>query len=740
MLALPSEASIWRKARLHLAACLACLPVLASAASVDMLDVARLWRDVQYLHPALSDESIDWDRALVKALPSLLAARDKPGLKTALEQMMRPLNDPGLRIWDEIDNQMLEWPDDKPLFERMRDGVGLLHLHAGRKVEQAAWQAALASVNSRPALVVDLRATSRHMVDLNPYLEQLAAHFISAPLPLPAEQYRFQTGMPAFGEPADPTMPAGLMTLATHSIKPAPGARRRPVVFLVNGLTAVPKTALALQRQGVARIVATSGTLATYAAPLMQRRVGDGLMVEFSRARLVAREGLLGYRPDRIAPDDGDTGIASAAVKAAAAMLSATPRRRAQAVPVPLPVQRQQAYDQGQFPSKAMRILAAIKLWATIERQYPARDLLGSSWDEALLACIQRMATVEDNLQYAQALQAMLVHLGDNHAWVWSRALSAHRGKADLPLSLAVIENKVIVIGADAAHPESGALAAGDEVLAIDGEPVASMMDRLRPQISSATGSGMVHAVLRRLLSGAPDSLARLTVSGPDGARQVEIRRRILDEELVQRPAGAAMRYLGNDLAYVDLDRLQQAEVPAMFAFIAGRRGVIFDLRGYPHGTAWDIARRLNVKHAAFGPGIHAPFASGLPAPAPQRLSYAQPLRAPDGPLFTGKVAVLIDSRTMSQSEHTVQMFESAAPITLIGSRSVGTNGDLRHLVLPGKVTVSFSGLEITHADGRRMQQAGIAPHLEVRPTVAGVRAGRDEVLERAERFLREDG
>ena len=44
----------------------------------------------------------------------------------------------------------------------------------------------------------------------------------------------------------------------------------------------------------------------------------------------------------------------------------------------------------------------------------------------------------------------------------------------------------------------------------------------------------------------------------------------------------------------------------------------------------------------------------------------------------------------------------------------------------------------MTHADGRQLQRLGIQPHVRVEPTIAGVRAGRDEVLEAAVAFLRD--
>jgi C-terminal processing protease CtpA/Prc len=57
---------------------------------------------------------------------------------------------------------------------------------------------------------------------------------------------------------------------------------------------------------------------------------------------------------------------------------------------------------------------------------------------------------------------------------------------------------------------------------------------------------------------------------------------------------------------------------------------------------------------------------------------------------------------------------------------------------LPGGLYVSFTGHDVRHADGRQLQRIGLQPQVSVRPTAAGIRAGRDEVLERALELLGE--
>jgi C-terminal processing protease CtpA/Prc len=101
-------------------------------------------------------------------------------------------------------------------------------------------------------------------------------------------------------------------------------------------------------------------------------------------------------------------------------------------------------------------------------------------------------------------------------------------------------------------------------------------------------------------------------------------------------------------------------------------------------------------------------------------------------------VVVLIDESAISQAEYTCQFLESAANATFIGSPTNGTDGDVTDVGLPGSITVSFTGQGVCHGDGRQAQRIGILPDVKAAPTRAGLRAGRDEVLEAAIRFLKE--
>ncbi len=72
----------------------------------------------------------------------------------------------------------------------------------------------------------------------------------------------------------------------------------------------------------------------------------------------------------------------------------------------------------------------------------------------------------------------------------------------------------------------------------------------------------------------------------------------------------------------------------------------------------------------------------------------------------------------------------------MVGSTTAGADGDISHIALPGNLSTAFSGIGVFYPDKRPTQRIGIIPDVVVRPTLAGIRADRDEVLEKALRLI----
>ena len=76
--------------------------------------------------------------------------------------------------------------------------------------------------------------------------------------------------------------------------------------------------------------------------------------------------------------------------------------------------------------------------------------------------------------------------------------------------------------------------------------------------------------------------------------------------------------------------------------------------------------------------------------------------------------------------------FRASPHSVVVGSTTAGADGNVSAIPLPGGLSSRISGIGVFYPDHRPTQRVGIVPDIEVKPTVEGIRAGRDEVLERA--------
>ena len=148
------------------------------------------------------------------------------------------------------------------------------------------------------------------------------------------------------------------------------------------------------------------------------------------------------------------------------------------------------------------------------------------------------------------------------------------------------------------------------------------------------------------------------------------------------------------------------------------------------------IAQRVNTRQAAAMTEFRTPIVTGRRHASDTTTRWMQQLPSTTKPLYRGKIVVLIDDRAVSAAEHTCLFLEAAAGATFIGTATDGTDGEETYMQLPGGVEMRFTGQEVLHADGRQLQQVGVQPNIRVSPTLRGLRAGKDEVLERALRVV----
>ena len=73
----------------------------------------------------------------------------------------------------------------------------------------------------------------------------------------------------------------------------------------------------------------------------------------------------------------------------------------------------------------------------------------------------------------------------------------------------------------------------------------------------------------------------------------------------------------------------------------------------------------------------------------------------------------------------------------VVGSPSVGADGNVVKVSLPGEVIFSMTGLGVYTPEGEQTQRCGLKPDIECWQTVEGIKAGKDELLEEAIKLIK---
>jgi C-terminal processing protease CtpA/Prc len=714
--------------------------------------LGKLWGTVRYMHPFLGYRDIDWDAALINAIPKVESAKTKDEFAAAVAEMLAALGDPATGIWPSESTgtptageslPTWSWADGKILIVRIANDIDR---DRGGPPARANLQKLKLEIGQSEGVVLDLRALtprtgSRRSTQ---FFKDLSRSLVADEVVGSGERALMHSGYRSQGGMASGGYFSGFVTRDGTRFVPEPGAKARRVAFIVNARSELPPVAPALQGRGVGAVIAEGPISDAVFVTTTRVDLGEGVA-----ARVRVTEYVAGphcppeIRADKeVAPSAGEgPSIPSydAALKFVRRDLEfSNPARTSRPLPAVVVLRPDKTYKERDYPSRELRLLAAIRFWNVIHYFFPYKHLIGEDWDALLVDFLPRLEAARDAREYAMALAEMATHTHDSHVHVQARALSDYFGTAVPAVALREIEGEPVVTALEPEESAKGSgIEVGDVVVKVDGEPVRERMRRLGRYITASTPQAHTFVVLHRLLAGAPGSRVTLLVRDRDGHERERPLTRVGGGIAAGRDReGEVLRLLDGNIGYADLRRLTVGEVDGMFERFKETKAIIFDMRGYPRGTAWAIAPRINTKAARDAADFRRPLVGAL-SESPFHFLQPIPDRG-DTPLYRGKTVMLIDERAISQSEHTGLFFEAANGTTFIGSPTMGANGDVTALTVPGDIVISFSGHDVRHADGRQLQRVGLVPHIEVRPTIRGIRDGRDEVLERAMKSLSE--
>lgn len=393
-------------------------------------------------------------------------------------------------------------------------------------------------------------------------------------------------------------------------------------------------------------------------------------------------------------------------------------------------------YADERYPAASLRILAVFRFWNILEYWFPYRDLLEPDRVALLREFVQALWDAPDGDAYTLTLMRMVARARDTHANLGTAGRTRPPvGAYRVPVSLRYIDQGFVVTGFTRADSTSTVLRRGDALVRIDAAPVDSLARAYAPYYGASNEAARYRDISRFLLRG-PDHPLQLDVIREGQTLTLQVPR-VLETrddfmaDLLHDRAGNAIQMLsdGRDsVAYVKLSLLEEADVPAALELARRASALIVDIRAYPRAmVSYPMVGRLITEPTPFARFTFARASD----PGAFVMMPPQPLPVlPDH--IKVPVAVLVDEMTQSNGEFQAMAFRAVPGAIVVGSTTAGADGNVSQVPLPGGHTGIITGLGVFWPDKRPTQQVGIEPDLVVRPTIEGVRVGRDEVLEAA--------
>jgi len=399
----------------------------------------------------------------------------------------------------------------------------------------------------------------------------------------------------------------------------------------------------------------------------------------------------------------------------------------------------EKAYKNLAYPDDGYRLLAIFRYWNIINYFFPYKYLVEKDWNDVLDEYIPLFIQARDELAYELTTLQLISEINDSHAkligavdkiWSW-------KGKNFPLFRTTFIDGMLIVkdfLSSDI--KENSGLSIGDIIHSINGVSINEIVKNRLKYYPASNKNVQLRDISKDILRSNQDSIIieysskdmikrskKILLYPSDYLRKISTSRK---EDTI------SFELLEEKIGYINLKKFKSNDISTIKKEFMNTKGIIIDLRNYP---ADFVAIPLG---SIFVSGTR-PFAklSIGSISNPGYFTFTENLTIKnEGEHYKGHVILLVDEQTISQGEFTAMVLQAGLRTTVIGGMTAGTDGNVSTFVLPGGLETSFSGVGVYYPDGTATQRIGIVPDINVAYTIEGVRAGKDEVLHEAIKFI----
>ena len=393
------------------------------------------------------------------------------------------------------------------------------------------------------------------------------------------------------------------------------------------------------------------------------------------------------------------------------------------------------AYSKMSYPDDGFRLLSLYRYWNIINYFFPYKHLMDNDWNKKLKVYIPLFLNAKDELSYELTAIQLIGDIQDTHANLWGGAdkIDEWKGTNYSQLHVRFIENQLVVTDYYINDLKSEVdLKIGDVITKINGKSI----DEIIKEKSKYYPASNTPTRLRDLSADLLRSNAKeieIEFKSSDYMTQIKTLKLYPRDSLniyrwYKTIEDKSYKMLENNIGYVTLQTIKQEDISKIKNEFKDTKGIIIDIRNYPSTfVPFSLGSYFGSSSTPF-----VKFTNGN-VDNPGEFTFTKNLEIPsEGKTYKGKLVVLVNELSQSQAEYTAMAFRAGNSTTIIGSTTAGADGNVSTIMLPGGLRTMISGIGIYYPNGGETQRVGIIPNIEIKPTLKGIREGKDELLEKA--------
>ncbi|WP_339702021.1 S41 family peptidase [uncultured Marixanthomonas sp.] len=393
------------------------------------------------------------------------------------------------------------------------------------------------------------------------------------------------------------------------------------------------------------------------------------------------------------------------------------------------------AYSNMPYPDDGYRLLSLYRYWNMINYFFPYKHLMDKDWNIKLREYIPVFLNAKNELEYEFAALRIIGDVQDTHANLWGGAnkIDEWKGVNYSPIHVRFIENQLVVTDYynDELRSQVG-LKIGDIITKINGENIEQIVKEKSKYYPASNIPTKLRDISADILRSNSNEI-EIDYISEKSKIQTKILKLYPNDSLniyrwYKKSNDQSYKMLDNNIGYVTLQNIKEDDITQIKKEFKDTKGIIIDIRNYP-------STFVPFSLGSYFVSTSTPFVkiTNGNVDNPGEFTFSRELKIPSkGKTYEGKLIVLVNELSQSQAEYTAMAFRAGDNTTIIGSTTAGADGNVSAILLPGGLRTMISGIGINYPNGDETQRIGIIPDIEIKPTIEGIRAGKDELLEKA--------